>query len=231
MKHKLIILIFFQIFIYHLFGEDINSVIYDYYYSNFNNINWEKGRSSALQENKKQKDYYELNKINDKNLNTAWVEGAEGDGVGEYVYIPIFRKETNSSFRYNKKNDIKITFSIFNGFCKSSELFYKNNRIKTAKITIFVIPMTTAQDGYPSFPYEDEENEILLTKVIELKDIIESQTFEEKINIYNSNYQYDTPFVLLKFEIIDVYKGTKYDDTCISEMNVYGEYVSDSDSN
>ncbi len=229
MKHKLIILIFFQIFIYHLFGEDMNSVIYDYYYSKINNREWIQGRSSALQGTNRYN--YEISNISDSDISTAWVEGAEGDGVGEYVYIPIFRKETNSSFRYNKKNDIKITFSIFNGFCKSSELFYKNNRIKTAKITIFVIPMTTEQDGYPSFPYEDEENEILLTKVIELKDIIESQTFEEKINIYNSNYQYDTPFVLLKFEIIDVYKGTKYDDTCISEINVYGEYVSDSDSN
>ena len=209
-----------------IFADDLNTIIYDYYYSKINNREWIQGRSSTLQGTNRYN--YEISNISDSDISTAWVEGVKGDGVGEYVYIPIFRKETNSSFKYNKKNDIKITFSIFNGFCKSSELFYKNNRIKTAKITIFVIPMTTAQDGYPSFPYEDEENEILLAKVIELKDIIESQTFEEKINIYNSNYQYDTPFVLLKFEIIDVYKGTKYDDTCISEINVYGEYVSDS---
>ena len=31
--------------------------------------------------------------------------------------------------------------------------------------------------------------------------------------------------------ILDVYPGTDYDDTCISEINVYGEYVSDSVSN
>ena len=31
--------------------------------------------------------------------------------------------------------------------------------------------------------------------------------------------------------ILDIYPGTDYDNTCISEFKVYGEYVSDSVSN
>lgn len=49
---------------------------------------WKEGRSSALVEKGKPADFYEINKINDEdgegaNARTAWVEGVQGDGIGE----------------------------------------------------------------------------------------------------------------------------------------------------
>ena len=50
---------------------------------------WEEGRSSALLENEQEYDKYEINKIHDKNYETAWVEGKADEVIGEWVIIPV----------------------------------------------------------------------------------------------------------------------------------------------
>lgn len=59
---------------------------------------------------------------------------------------------------------------------------------------------------------------------IELKDTMDEQNFSFKINTRDDNI-YSSPFVIMQLIILDVYPGTDYDDTCISEINVYGEYA------
>ena len=54
----------------------------------------------------------------DGDPSTAWVEGARGHGIGEWV---TFRFEYSMAFRY---------FWIVNGYAKSGDLFRKNGRVR-----------------------------------------------------------------------------------------------------
>jgi hypothetical protein len=182
---------------------------------------WKKGRSSVLIEKGKAEDIYELSKLNDNDLSTAWVEGVKGNGIGEYVLRNIWKKAGNGfeSFNYRIERDVNIVLEVNNGFCKSEALFKKNNRIKKARIIIYDAPLVVGQN----YTYVESDPVVLYDTVIELQDIMEQQKFEFAIKL-RDDYHYSEPEVLLKFTILDVYKGTAYDDTCISEMHVYGEY-------
>ena len=70
----------------------------------------------------------------------------------------------------------------------------------------------------------ESEPLVIYDSDIEIKDIREVQEFDFLINL-RDDYLYSTPTLILQFIILDVYKGTDYDDTCISEIKVYGEYV------
>ena len=192
----------------------------NYFLAKEKNQEWLYGRSSSLIDNYKDKGFYERSKLCDGDLNTVWVEGVRGDGIGEYIFLPIF-DEDGAFFDYCADKNIKITLKINNGYCSSKDLFYANNRVKQAKITIYTIPVSFNQAGDVSAVHDCiEEN----SEAIYLEDKTDLQNFFFEICLFNRAV-YHIPFVVMKFEILDVYKGTKYDDTCISEMNVYGEYL------
>ena len=71
---------------------------------------------------------YEAEKICDGLIETAWVEGAPGYGVGEYV---DFRLDIDWG-----PGAYVSGFTIFNGYCKSEESWTKNSRVKVLKIFI-----------------------------------------------------------------------------------------------
>lgn len=85
---------------------------------------------------------------------------------------------------------------IMNGYCKTEGLFYKNNRVKELKI---------------SFSDGTEKNVML------------SSEFSEQPNHIVLDEPVKTTYI--KFEIVSVYEGTAYDDTCISEISVSGYYL------
>lgn len=68
------------------------------------------------------------------NVSTAWVEGAEGDGLEEWIVVSIDGDYQYLSYEHgilNKK--LNITLKINNGFCKSEATFKNNNRVKKQK--------------------------------------------------------------------------------------------------
>ena len=71
---------------------------------------------------------------------------------------------------------------------------------------------------------------LIYDSLIELKDTMELQEFDLPLKLRN-DYVTSSPLLVLKITIADIYPGSDYDNTCISEINVYGEYVSDSVSN
>jgi hypothetical protein len=203
-------------------GGEIADAINDYYYRD-NRSHWKKGRSSVLIEEGKAEDTYELSKLNDNDLSTAWVEGVKGAGIGEYVLQQIYVLNENmgwlEEFDYGNNKRVKVILKINDGFCKNEILFKKNNRVKNARITIYDAPLVVGQNN----TYVEAEPILLKNVVIALTDSMNEQSFEFVIELRN-DYKLDQPAVILKFTILDVYKGTSYDDTCISEMHVYGEY-------
>lgn len=201
---------------------DIKERVNSYYYHD-NYKNWELGVSSYLKDNNKISDFYCINKAFDNDLETAWVEGKNGSGVGEFILLQLYQEGLFGNEYFNiKNNSIKANIKINNGYCKNENLFFKNNRVKKAKITIYDMSLRVGMNDTSV----DDIPEIVYQEIIELKDVMEEQNFSFSFKLKNVHTT-STPEIILKFEIIDVYKGTTYDDTAISEINVYGEYIED----
>ena len=85
------------------------------------------------------------------------------------------------------------TVNILNGHVKSEKAWRENNRVKSLRVW-----------------YENKPLAIL-----DLKDTRDLQCFEVGTLGYHDS---EAPKWQLRFEILDVYKGSKYDDTVISEL-------------
>jgi hypothetical protein len=85
---------------------------------------------------------------------------------------------------------------IWNGYIKNSDLWKANSRVAKFKMIV---------NGKP-------------TAILELKDVNNTQSF--KVNPIQSTDS--TKDLILTLEILEVYKGTKYDDVAVSEINFDG---------
>lgn len=123
---------------------------------------------------------YVLRNLYDDTVDTCWSEGVNGDGIGE-----SFELIANT-------NMIPRLISIYNGYSKSNETFYNNNRVKTLELTI-----------------NDE-----IKVILELEDVMGEQMFilEELVET-DENFSFT-------FKILEIYNGEKHDDTCISEIKI-----------
>jgi hypothetical protein len=138
--------------------------------------------SSYLASNSKTLTYVPEN-IHNLNFQNAWVEGVEGDGIGEYI-----------TFHFN---DLRIppeiyTIVIANGYVLSEKTFRENNRVEKLKV------------------YIDDS----LFAVLLLEDFRGEQIFRFDPPIGRGK----TNSWTLKFEILEVFKGDKYEDTAITEI-------------
>ena len=186
-------------------------------------VYWQAGRSSVLIEKGYSAREYEWEKIRDKNLATAWVEGDNNAGIDAWIIIPI-----NGDYQYLGyehdilKKRINITLTINNGFCKNEIVFKNNNRVKKAKITIYEVPLCAYEDfrgtqaiGEPWISYETE---------IELEDRMDEQKFNFIFNP-KAPYKEGSLYLFLKLTILDAYPGKKYNDTCISELHATADVI------
>jgi len=172
--------------------------------------------TSFLKEKGKPADYYAPWKANDNNINTSWVEGRSNDGAREKLYLKV------TGF-LNDFRPFKIEMKIINGYATNSKLFKSNNRVKRAKLTVYEAKFDIC-GGYYSKRYGNVK--LNKTKTILLKDSPDIQKFEIQINETKilKKLKKDTvhsPIIfMIEFEILDVYKGKKFNDTCISELNI-----------
>lgn len=120
--------------------------------------------------------YVPLNVI-DGRLETAWVEGKPGDGIGEWIVAD-----------FGKLKRIR-SIQIMNGYHKNEDVFRKNNRVREAELAF--------SDGSKSR--------------ITLEDRGGVQSFTPENTIYSSWVQ---------VSILSVYKGTRHQDTAITELRV-----------
>lgn len=118
---------------------------------------------------------------NDLSYQTAWVEGKEGEGIGEHL-------------EYFFKNDAPRITSIIisNGYVKTETAWKNNNRVKKLKLYV---------NGKPY-------------RILNLEDTRDDQVFEIGTLGRNKNGK----DLVLRFEIMEVYKGDKYNDTAITEI-------------
>lgn len=101
------------------------------------------------------------------------------------------------TFRFAKQSPPVTTVEIYNGYMKSDKVWQDNSRVKQLKL------------------YVNDKPYVLLN----LKDIKSKQIFViDTLQGVNKE-------LYLKFEITDVYKGDKYDDVAISEIEFDGTGV------
>lgn len=167
----------------------------------------------------------------DRDPATAWVEGVDGDGIGETFTIGV-------------GDELKENICIVNGYQKSEALYSQNNRIKTLRVTLyagFMIPGDVTEIyafayavpfGKPAeirlvdsfgvqqiqFPFDMTAAEAFKDKQMTVFQNDFKTRLEEIRNVAGMNDLKPEVQYLLKCEIMDIYKGSKYDDTCISDI-------------
>ena len=129
-------------------------------------------------------------------------------------------KEIDLSENNIKDKKIRVLLTINNGFCKNVDLYCKNNRVKKAKITIYDMSLRVGQNE----TVVDDDPEIVLSDTILIEDKMENQIIPIEFSL-KKNHTTTTPEIILKFEILEVYKGSLYEDTAISELKVIGSYI------
>lgn len=132
---------------------------------------------------------YDGSNAHDLSYKTAWVEGAPGNGVGEYLV-----------YRFSPTAPRITTITIVNGYVKSEKSWRDNARVKKLKMYLNNKPFA----------------------ILNLQDVRNEQIFTFA-PIGNSNREdwealATQPAWTMKFEIMEVYKGDRFEDCAISEI-------------
>lgn len=174
---------------------------------------------SSTLEDAKYPHLYDSKNLIDNNEKTAWC--TDKGPAGEYI---LAMNETKSIENYDEivGKQIEIKLKVFNGYGKTSELYYANNRIKKATLRIFETTTGTAQDWKVGTFIKKGP---VLTKeiVLEFEDKPMKQIKEIPVKLQMSLDKKDSGSAvhfISKLIINEVYKGNKYNDTCISEFHV-----------
>ena len=155
---------------------------------------------------------------------SSWVEGAKEDGIGESLTLAVLENTD--------------ALAVINGYAASKALFRKNNRLKSILITI--------ERGYSPEGYVTEKGGAFflfpLTSSVELKiaDHPRLQNFalpfdwesirneEQKTDELWAEFAEKTGhpqkaqvFYFLTLTIKEVYPGSVWTDTCLSELRAY----------
>jgi len=128
---------------------------------------------------------YEAENVMDGKLDTAWVEGDDGYGQGEFLRFKLVADYVSEAYVSG--------FAVNNGYCKSSEAWSENSRVRVLAIYI---------------------NDLMVERIV-LDDTPDTQTI-----VFPTSY-YMTRGDVLTLEIAEVYEGTTYTDACISELRIF----------
>lgn len=129
---------------------------------------------------------YSIDNLRKLAVDTPWVEGVEGSGIGEGFTI-----------EKSPSGDIPRYLLIINGYISYEKpyLYKENNRVKKIKIT-----------GLKS----------MKTRELDVLDTPHPQTIDISFISISED---------IRIEIADVYKGLKYDDTCLHYCCSFNEAV------
>jgi hypothetical protein len=151
--------------------------------------------SSSLPEDKY--GFYGAKNLDDGNIETAWSEGKKGSGIGERIAIAADHSFT--------------AVIVNNGWRKDQKGWENNNRVKKARIGIYAYSIESADTiivGKNKAEYvvvfEDENDDAYWQVWSGVTGISQAEL---------TNY-------LFVLEIQEVYRGKKYDDTCIAEISL-----------
>ncbi len=132
---------------------------------------------------------YSPGNAHDLSYKTAWIEGVPGYGIGQSL-----------TYHFPPENPRITKVIVVNGYEKSKKAWSENSRVKTLKMYIDNKP-------YAILNLEDTRQEQEFTF-----DPIGNGDREDYTKLKNG------PAWTMTFEIVDVYKGDKFNDTAITEI-------------
>jgi len=148
--------------------------------------------------------------LSDNDPTTCWAEGSESDGIGEFIWMTI------------PKNI--LTLQIKNGYQKNETIYFANNRLKNIELELFACYepsgyVTESHDGF--FISESIAlNSAVIEDNLGYQDIKLDFDWPEINSQLSDNELFDEDRFILKIKILDIYKGNKYNDACISDINI-----------
>ncbi|HAA10274.1 MAG TPA: hypothetical protein DCE41_00725 [Cytophagales bacterium] len=147
--------------------------------------------SSTLQGN------YAVENLTDGDYATAWVEGVPGQGLGQSIEIEL--------------NDVMVGYiGLLNGYTKSATTYNTNARVKRLRV------------DYESVDYADPSKTRQSSEELTLEDrpfqrISDFNLFDSLDEL--SQFGDGSPkFRKITLTILEVYPGSQYEDTCITEL-------------
>jgi len=174
---------------------------------------------------------YGAHHLLDGDLSTAWSEGVEGPGLGEYVYLAV-------------GNVFPEKLHIANGYQKSPGVYEANNRVKTIHVRLYagfmipgevtevetvvrvrpfpqnhVIPLAD-QTGVQEFnlPFR-KEKAAAFVKECRGDFLSEFASELETVAAFSPSGEVEPEFNwIVQLEIKEIYPGSRWDDTCLSEV-------------
>ncbi|EMJ65660.1 MULTISPECIES: hypothetical protein [Leptospira] len=168
---------------------------------------------------------YSTDNLGDSNSQTAWCtnEGPRGESIAFMQWASVSGLNISYYYLENalKSYKYKAKFLIHNGYGKSEETYYNNNRIKKAKLKIYEAGMSEGDGGKL---YISKRLSLISVKELEFGEKLGLQIFDLEFDL-KGRYGvkgFNELGMFYVFEISEVYKGKKYNDTCISELDVLG---------
>jgi hypothetical protein len=158
---------------------------------------------------------YTLQNAFDNNSATSFVENTDDD-----LMVIYFSKEGNAKELFTVKE-----FAIINGYAQNISLYNSNNRIKEIAYGTRIENVTDVE----SMRYKDLiDMSSDYIGSISLFRFIEKMTYSFITTTTSSGpfkpYEYDSISLSnLCLIVTDIYKGNKYNDTCIAEINIKTE--------
>lgn len=140
---------------------------------------------------------YGPDNLDDSDITTAWSEGAHGPGIGQWIALA--------------SEDSFTAVVVNNGYCKDQKGWENNNRVKKARVRIYALPTQNAgmvKTGTRKVEY-----------LVDFEDKYEDAFWQVWDGITGISGK-ELVSYLFVLEILDVYRGRKYDDTCISEISL-----------
>lgn len=134
------------------------------------------------------KNNYYPHNAHDLNYKNAWVEGVDGYGIGEYLL-----------YQFDAAAPRITNIIVVNGYVKSQSAWTNNSRVKKLKMYISDKP-------YAILNLDDK----IAEQIFKVAPIGNSPDVRD-----NVTEQKDWT---IKFEILEVYEGAKYDDVVIAEI-------------
>lgn len=132
---------------------------------------------------------YSPENAHDLSYETAWVEGADDYGIGEYI-----------EYHLRPENPRITEIIVVNGYVKSDAAWKNNSRVKKLKVYLNDRPL-----AYLALEDSKAEQHFAV-EAIGYADRSDMDALKSK------------PASVLKFEIVEVYPGLKWKDTAITEI-------------
>ncbi len=138
---------------------------------------------------------YSAHAVIDRNPKTAWCEGKKGPGIGEILFVEIAKGQA---------------IEISAGYAKSKKLHKANGRPHQIKVYV----LQADETGITQYGLIYNQVRLLASHKTELKDVFGFQPLALPVHTLDP----EKGKIVIAIEILSVYKGKRYSDTCISEV-------------